>query len=46
VARGELVPLLPDWTLPEGDISLVHAPGPPPRVRTLADFLRDRLASK
>ena len=42
-ARGDLIPVLPEWTMAEADVSLVYATGALPRVRALADFLCDRL---
>jgi len=46
VRRGELVRLLPEWTLPEGGIYAVYAPGRhiQPKVRAFIDFHAARLA--
>ncbi len=43
IQRGALIPVLSEWTMPEADISLIHAAGPLPRVRALADFIHDRI---
>lgn len=40
VERGDLVPVLPDWTVPGFDISVVMPPaGMPKRVRLFVDYL-------
>lgn len=46
IARGELVRLLPDWSLPRGGIYAVHPPGRhvPAKVRAFIDFYRARVA--
>ncbi|WP_137895508.1 LysR family transcriptional regulator [Ramlibacter sp. 2FC] len=45
VARGELVRLLPQWSLPEGGIYAVYAPGRhvAAKVRAFIDFYQARL---
>lgn len=46
VAEGRLQPLLPQWSLPEGGIYAVYAPGRhvQPKVRAFIDFYSARLA--
>ncbi len=48
VAKGELVRVLPQWSLPRGGVHAVFAPGRhvPPKVRAFVDFYRDWLASR
>jgi DNA-binding transcriptional LysR family regulator len=46
LAKGELVHILPAWTMPEVDISVIYPAGRPlaPRVRVFVDFICDALA--
>lgn len=46
LADGALAPVLPEWTMPEENIFLIHPAGrkPPPRVRAFAEFVGERLA--
>jgi LysR family transcriptional activator of dmlA len=48
IAKGELVQLLPEWTMPEADISIIYPPGRalPPRVRAFVDFVCEALANE
>ncbi len=48
LSGGELVRVLPDWTMPEADISIIYPAGRTlaPRVRAFVDFLCDALAER
>lgn len=48
VAKGELVRVLPQWTLPRGGVHAVFAPGRhvPAKVRAFVDFYRNWLAER
>lgn len=43
LASGALVRLFPDCVFPGSFLSIVYPPSPPPRVRTLIDFLAEKL---
>lgn len=47
IARGELIPLLPGWTLPDAPIvALTSGPkGRTQRVQTLLDYLQEKLSA-
>jgi DNA-binding transcriptional LysR family regulator len=48
LARGTLVPVLPGWSLPTADISLIYSKTRvlAPRVRALVDYLRATIRLK
>jgi len=48
LARGELVQLLSEWTMPEADISLIYPGGRTlaPRIRALMEFICHGLAAR
>ena len=48
MANAELIQVLPEWTAPEGDISIIYPAGRPlaPRVRLFVDFICAALAAE
>ena len=48
LAKGELIQVLPDWSMPETDISIIYPAGRalPPPVRAFVDFLCQALSGR